>query len=141
MLKTPKFQEELGTSLLAAFSLLSILLFSLAFIFALSCIWPSLGTTKTRKVSNPFSLDKKESTEFQQGFLYWKNILAHTNHNTFAKELSSLDDTTREVSQHCYELASILEKKYKKLHRAFCLFFFGLFFAMLFVLSAKGDVF
>jgi len=95
--------------------LTSILLFAFAFGFAFMAIWPNLITNKVKQSKATSTSIESNGKEIPDaGFVYWKNIRAHVNANTFADELVALteEEKLRHVGNHCYELAGITDRKY-----------------------------
>lgn len=106
---------NLDWNLESFFGLLAITTFGAAFWSAFAAIWPNLLTTKLRRYKpDPRSIESNSKEVPDKGFIYWKNILAHTNANTFANECAELTDQQKlkHVGQHCYELAEIADRKY-----------------------------
>lgn len=105
----------LAFDLKSCLGLLAMLLFAIAFCFAFAAIWPNLFTSNvkwTKKRSTAIESDSKETPE--KGFIFWRNIRAHANANTFAIELAKLtsEDRLQHLGKHCYELAGINDRKY-----------------------------
>lgn len=105
----------LGLDVASGLGLGAIGLFSISFCASFLAIWPNLMTTKTQRVSELPSLKDAERKERPaKGFIYWKHILAHTNANTYAKEVEKLpaEEEVTHVGHHCHELAEIVDRKY-----------------------------
>lgn len=106
---------KLDWNICSFFGLLAMAAFAVAFCFAFAAIWPNLLTFKVeRENTSPQSIKSDGNEIPDKGFIYWKNISAHTNANTFAKEFTQLTDEQKltHVGHHCYELAGITDRKY-----------------------------
>lgn len=95
--------------------LLAMLLFAIAFCFAFAAIWPNLFTSDVKRTKKrPTAIESDSIETPDKGFIFWRNIRAHANANTFAIELAKLTDEDRlqHLGKHCYELAGINDRKY-----------------------------
>ena len=106
---------KLNFDFCSCFGLLAVGAFAAAFCFAFTAIWPNLLTLKVKRENRrPQSTGSNVDEVPDKGFIYWKNILAHTNANTFANEFAQLteEQKLKHVGHHCYELAGITDRKY-----------------------------
>lgn len=97
------------------FLLTSIVLFAIAFGFAFASIWPNLSTDKVKRSrARSTSLEANGKEIPDKGVIYWKNIRAHLNANTFSDALAQMTEEERlkHVGNHCYELAGITDRKH-----------------------------
>lgn len=135
-----EFYKEFALGITTIAGVLALIFFCSAFVLAMFAIWPNLTTFNTkRNKSNALSVSEKEVPTKQ--FVFWKNILAHVNQNTFSKELNDLTDEelTDQVANHCFELASVADKKYLKISWASRLFALGLISIGVFFISLKAQ--
>lgn len=118
------------------FSVTSALFFGFAFCCAFMSVWPNLFTSNLKRAKKGMpKIESLEQSEPDKGFIYWENIFAHSNANTFARELVQLsgDDQLQHVGKHCYELAKINRRKFKLVLYASRLFAAGLLSLAVFV--------
>lgn len=72
----------------------------------------------------------------RRGFIYWESIVKHGSGETYADKIASLSETdlAREQLHHCFELASVCQRKYRTLTWALRAGTVGAFSALFYLL-------
>lgn len=125
------------------FLLASIGLFAVAFGFAFMAIWPNLFTDKVKRPKpRPTSIESGGKEVPDVGFVYWKNIRAHVNANTFSDALVKLteEESLKHIGNHCYELAGITDRKYRLILISSRFFAGGLIALVIFAAIHCGNI-
>jgi len=128
----------------SCFGFLAMSSFACSFCYAFAAIWPNLFTLNTiRADSIPTSIESSGNEAPDKGFIYWGNICAHTNANTFTSELSGLSEEARiqHLGGHCFELATIADRKYRLITNASRWFAAGVVAMVVFAAVHAGSAF